>query len=199
MPPLSSNHRRLLEKAVVAARVAGVKGAEEALHALAVGETKPFDSMDEAQRDLRRRLRARGRQLGDVRSPNSTQTIRRLVQEIAYEHWHRMLFARFLAENHLLIEPDSKVAVSMDEVEEIAREEGVDPRELAASYAQRSLPQIFRTDDPVFEVTFAPETRVKLDQLLDALPARGVRPATTPSAGPISSGRAPRRTKSTPA
>lgn len=171
MPPLSSDHRKLLEKTVIAARVAGVKGAEEALHALAVGEAKPFESMDEAQRDLRRRLRARGRQLGDVRSANSTQTILRLVQEIAYEHWHRMLFARFLSENQLLIEPDSKVAVSMDEVEEIAREEGVDSRELAASYAQRSLPQIFRTDDPVFEVTFAPETRVKLDQLLDALPA----------------------------
>lgn len=171
MPPLSSDHRKLLEKTVIAARVAGVKGAEEALHALAVGEAKPFDSMDEARRDLRRRLRARGRQLGDVRSPNSTQTIRRLVQEIAYEHWHRMLFARFLSENQLLIEPDSKVAISMDEVEEIAREEGIDSRELAASYAQRSLPQIFRTDDPVFEVVFAPETRVKLDQLLDTLPA----------------------------
>ncbi|MEQ9207692.1 MAG: hypothetical protein RLN78_10030 [Phycisphaerales bacterium] len=171
MPPLSSDYRKLLEKTVIAARVAGVKGAGEALQSLAVDQAKPFDSMDETQRDLRRRLRARGRQLGDVRSPNSTQTIRRLTQEIAYEHWHRMLFARFLAENQLLIEPDSKVAISMDEVEEIAREEGIDPRELAASYAQRSLPQIFRTDDPVFEVTFAPETRVKLDQLLDALPA----------------------------
>lgn len=170
MPPLSSDHRKLLEKTVIAARIAGVKGATEALHALAVGEVKPFDSMSEGQRDLRRRLRARGRQLGDVRAPDSTQTIRRLTQEIAYEHWHRMLFARFLAENQLLIEPDSRVAISIDEVEELAREEGVDPRELSASYAQRSLPQIFRTDDPVFELTYAPETRVKLDQLLDALP-----------------------------
>ncbi len=29
----------------------------------------------------------------------------KLVQETAYEHWHRMLFARFLAENDLLMHP----------------------------------------------------------------------------------------------
>ncbi|NJM55691.1 MAG: hypothetical protein HC841_07110 [Verrucomicrobiae bacterium] len=31
--------------------------------------------------------------------------------ECAYEHWHRMLFARFLAENGLLIEPEENMAI----------------------------------------------------------------------------------------
>jgi hypothetical protein len=29
--------------------------------------------------------------------------VQHLVWEVAYEHWHRMLFARFLAENGLLL------------------------------------------------------------------------------------------------
>jgi hypothetical protein len=34
------------------------------------------------------------------------QAIDKLVQETAYEHWHRMLFARFLAATGLLMHPD---------------------------------------------------------------------------------------------
>lgn len=34
-----------------------------------------------------------------------------------------MLFARFLAENHLLIEPEMGVAITLDESEELAKEE----------------------------------------------------------------------------
>jgi len=81
-----------------------------------------------------------------------------------------MLFARFLADNNLLVEPDSGVAISMAECEELARESGEDPRSMAARFAQDSLPQIFRSGDPVLEVTLAPETRQALDKLLDSLP-----------------------------
>jgi hypothetical protein len=63
---------------------------------------------------------------------------------MAYEHWHRMLFARFLAENQLLIEPTSGVSISLDECEELAAEEGTDLWGLAAQFAQAMLPQIFR-------------------------------------------------------
>ena len=61
----------------------------------------------------------------------------RLTHEVAYEHWHRMLFARFLAENDLLIHPKHGVAVSLDEIEELAREAGEDPRDMAARSAAR--------------------------------------------------------------
>ncbi|AGX87636.1 hypothetical protein [Candidatus Symbiobacter mobilis] len=48
-----------------------------------------------AQKTLRVRLRAHGRALGDSLRPDDTQAVDHLVTEIAYEHWHRMLFARF--------------------------------------------------------------------------------------------------------
>jgi hypothetical protein len=58
------------------------------------------------QKTLRNRLRAHGGQLGDARdSQRGTQAIGHLTAGVAYEHWHRMLFASFLAEKDLLIEP----------------------------------------------------------------------------------------------
>ena len=127
--------------------------------------------MTPEQRALRNRLRAHGRQLGDRRDrQKGKQTIERLIQECAYEHWHRMLFARFLAETNLLIEPQSGVAITLEECQELAREEGADWLALASDYAERMLPQIFRTDDPVLAVTLPPETRSELEDLLKFLP-----------------------------
>ncbi len=169
--PLPNDLRNQLGRAIAAARREAESGARKALEALAVDHHEPHGSMSATQRALRNRLRARGRQLGDTRDKvRGTQSIDRLVHEVAYEHWHRMLFARFLAENGLLIEPTSGVAISMDECEELAREAGLDPREMAARFAQDALPQIFRTGDPVLEVPLAPETRQALVRLLDGLP-----------------------------
>ena len=81
-----------------------------------------------------------------------------------------MLFARFLAESDLLIEPDSGVAITTDECTELARETGEDPHELAARLAQSALPQIFRTGDPVLDLALPPETRQALERLIDQLP-----------------------------
>ena len=41
---------------------------------------------------------------------------------------------------------------------------------LAARYASKMLPQVFRTDDVLLEVEFAPEHRLALEKLLDRLP-----------------------------
>lgn len=76
------------------------------------------------QRQLRNHLRAQARQLGDRQDASGRLQIDHLVTECAYEHWHRMLFARFLAQNNLLIEPESGVAISLAEAEELARDEG---------------------------------------------------------------------------
>jgi hypothetical protein len=88
---------------------------------------------------------------------------------MAYEHWHRMLFARFLAENQLLIEPTSGVAISLDECEELATEEGTDLWGLAAQFAQSMLPQIFRGDDPVLIAKLPLEIRQQLQGLVEGL------------------------------
>lgn len=79
-----------------------------------------------------------------------------------YEHWHRMIFARFLAENNLLIEPDHRIAISLEECEELARGVGTDLWTYASRCAQQMLPQIFRLDDPLLKVTLAREHQVKL-------------------------------------
>ena len=170
MPALASDLRKTLETTVVKARDKAEGGARDALTALAVDASEPFGSMSEEDRKLRNRLRARGRQLGDQRDPQKgSQSIERLVREMAYEHWHRMLFARFLAENQLLIEPSSGVSISLDECEELAAEEGTDLWGLAAQFAQEMLPQIFRTDDPVLAARLPLEIRQQLQALVAGL------------------------------
>jgi len=170
MPSLVSTLRKALENTVVKARDLAERGAREALAGLAVGANEPFSSMGDEERKLRNRLRAHGRQLGDQRdAQRGSQSIERLMREMAYEHWHRMLFARFLAENQLLIEPSSGVAVSLAECEELAAEEGTDLWELAASYAQEMLPEIFRTDDPVLALKLPLEIRQRLQALVAGL------------------------------
>ena len=119
---------------------------------------------------MRNRLRAHAKSLGDARAPDDSIKANRLVREIAYEHWHRALFARFLAENNLLIDPEHKVAVSLSELEQIAKEEGCDLVELAADWAEPMLPQIFRKDDPVLALTLPPETKAGIAEIVKGLP-----------------------------
>ena len=172
MDSLPVEVRNQLARTVQVARRAGESGARNALGMLAVGDARAHPSMSPAEQDLRRRLRAHGRQLGDGRdSETGEQKIDRLAHEVAYEHWHRMLFARFLAENELLIEPESGVAVSLADCEELAREQGQDRWTLAGRFAELMLPRIFRSDEPALAVRLAPETRQELERLIEALPA----------------------------
>ena len=153
------------------ARSVADAGARQALEQLAVNHHEPWPALTPEQRKLRNRLRAHGRQLGDrFDEKKGTQAIDRLAAECGYEHWHRLLFARILAENDLLVEPDSGMALSLDECRELARERGVDWLVLASEFAQRMLPQIFRAGDPVLDVMLPPEKRQELEKILEALP-----------------------------
>ncbi|OYD52941.1 restriction endonuclease subunit M, partial [Thauera propionica] len=173
--PLAKPLRTQLENTVKSARDIAETAARAALQQLAVGEGRAPDYLNDAQRVLRRRLRAHGRSLGDAKHGDDTQELRRLVWEVAYEHWHRMLFARFLAENGLLLwEPGA--AVSLQDCREMvdhhpemamgARSEW----ELAGKLAARMLPQVFKPQHPVFELVFAPEHQRELERLLSGLP-----------------------------
>ncbi len=170
MASLSRELRRELERTVKQARIAAEDGATKAIDRLGVGDAQPPQGISADEQALRRRLRAHGRQLGDNRSEKGGQATTRLIAECAYEHWHRLLFARFLAENELLIEPEHQLAISLDDCQELAREQGLDWLELASSYAERMLPQIFRQGDPVLEVMMPPESRSELEDLLKGLP-----------------------------
>lgn len=170
MSTLDSKLRKKLEDVVIEARDVAEVGARDALQALTVHEGKRGGHLSDVQAELRYRLRIHGRQLGDERRDNGDQAIELLINECAYEHWHRMLFSRFLAANELLVEPKSGMAVSLEEVAELASEENVDPWELAASFATGMLPQIFRVDSPVLALSLPTEQRKKLEQLLESLP-----------------------------
>ncbi|TWU39994.1 N-6 DNA Methylase [Novipirellula aureliae] len=168
MASLSSELRRKLEKAVVEARKVAELGARQALESLTVHEAKRGDHVKtEEQIQLRNRLRAHGRFLGDRRDASGVQSIDRLVEECAYQHWHRILFARFLAENDCLWHPDLKALVSLEEVEELAHEEGTHQWELAGRFAQAALPAIFPADNPVLEVKLPPEVLSTLIELVE--------------------------------
>ena len=176
MKTLSSSLRRLLERTVIEARDVAETGARAALKALAVQYHEPYGHMTPEQRSLRRWLRAHARQLGDRRDARSgTQAIDHLVHECAYEHWHGMLFARFLAENHVLIEPEMGVAITLDECEESGqRKKTSTSGRLRHGSAHRMLPQVFRPNHPALKVRFAPEHRLKLEKLVEGLPERCV-------------------------
>src|SRR4051794_15850204 len=101
--PLSTTHRNRLQALTSQAREAVTAVCRAGLENLAVHEADYRSHMSVEQRKLRNRLRARGKALGDARDErNSRQEIKRLSEDAAYEHWHRLLFTRFLAENDLL-------------------------------------------------------------------------------------------------
>jgi hypothetical protein len=178
MQPLEKSLRSKLERTIRNARDIAEMAARATLEQLGVKEAAPFAFLSEEDRDLRRKLRVHGRQLGDVRdSTSEEQEIDRLVEEVAYEHWHRMLFARFLAENGLLMywsEGDDKpididLATCQDLIDEGAEKAG-SKWELASRCAARMLPQIFRPDSPVFRLTLPTEYQQKLEELVAGLP-----------------------------
>ena len=173
LKPLSKELRNKLERTIESARELAEEAARIALEQLGVGEASPYSYLSDDERALRRSLRAHGRNLGDVRnSITEIQEIDILVEEIAYEHWHRMLFARFLSENDLLMYYDdddieNAVPVTLSECVELAQELGLKTGwEMAAKLATKMLPQVFRSDSPVFKVILSPEKQRELEKLI---------------------------------
>jgi len=166
MPVLTSSQRKALEDVCLKARRAAEQAVTAALTTLAVVAERVPAHLHAAQRRLRNGLRAKARQLGDQGAKLDL-----LVAECAYEQWHRLLFARFLAENELLVHPEYGATVTLDECAELADELGEpDGWAVAARLAAEILPGIFRLDDPCVRLRLAPEGRLALERLLTALP-----------------------------
>jgi len=166
--------RAQLENTVKIARDVAEKAARSVLTQMAVAEAKAPDYLSDELKGLRRRLRAHGRALGDAKLSDDTQGLQHLIWEVAYEQWHRMLFARFLAESSLLMwEPGA--SVSLDDCREMVDNHpdmalGAKSHwELAGKLAARMLPQVFKPNSPVFELAFAPEYQRELERLLAVL------------------------------
>ena len=174
MSTLSKELRGELANVTKAAREAAEGACRVALENLAVHEKDYRPHMTVTQRLQRNKLRARGRALGDIRDERSgVQDIRHLVEAAAYEHWHRLLFTRFLADNHLLRSDaeNGDVPVTLQECDELAPELlARDGFELACRFAAKTLPGVFRSDDPVLQLRLALNDEVELKRLLDSLP-----------------------------
>ncbi|HIF9501488.1 TPA: Eco57I restriction-modification methylase domain-containing protein [Photobacterium damselae] len=160
--------RKKLEDTVVKARDIVEVAVVEVLQRLGVSEAQAPSYLTEEERTLRNQLRAHARQLGDKLNEGKQET-ECLVNEMAYAHWHRMLFARFLEQNNLLMYEGT--SVTLDECSELAEEEPdcKDGWELAGRLAQKMLPQIFRVDSPVFAVKLSINHVNELEALISAL------------------------------
>jgi len=167
MSVLLSGERKVLERACVEGRRVAEGACRAVLGSLGVVDERVPAHLGEGDRVLRRGLRAKSRQLGD-----SGGSIELLVAECAFEQWHRLLFARFLAENDLLIHPVFRAPVTLAECDELAGELGEpDGWGVAGRFAAEILPGIFRLDDPCVQLRLAPEGRLALEEIVAGLPA----------------------------
>ena len=86
MQPLDKTLRNRLERTIKEARDIADDAARTVLEQLGVAEAAPFAHLSAEERELRRRLRAHGRQLGDLRDIRTrVQKIDHLIEKVAYE------------------------------------------------------------------------------------------------------------------
>ncbi|MFD9829257.1 hypothetical protein ACFWXB_17415 [Tsukamurella tyrosinosolvens] len=169
---LNSGQRRFLDAQTQRAREAAQRAAEDALRALAVSEPSRPAYLGEQQNKLRLALREKARQLGDDTSRAGVH-LTNLVHDVAYEQWHRLLFARFLEVNGLLRHPEYRdIPLSLEDCGDLASDLGEpDAWAVAARFASEILPDVFRLTDPAVQVRFAAEHRNTLERLLLEIPA----------------------------
>jgi hypothetical protein len=75
MTPLANLLRNQLESVIKDARSTSEAGSKSVLQEISVGDKTPFKHLNEEKRELRRRLRAHGRQLGDKRYSDGFQEL----------------------------------------------------------------------------------------------------------------------------
>ena len=169
---LNADQRRHLDGAVQRARTAAEQAAADALRALAVAEPSRPAYLNDDDNSLRLALREKARQLGDD-TARSGADLTNLMREVAYEQWHRLLFARFLEVNGLLRHPEFRdTSLTLDDCADLADDLGEpDGWSVAARFAAEILPGVFRLDDPAVQVRFATEHRLELEKILLSLPS----------------------------
>jgi hypothetical protein len=157
MTDLSRDLRRALETTVKAARSSAELAAADALRRLGVFEQRRPEHLTETRNTIRKRLRAHAKSIGDPLDGADGAPLKRLTEAAAYVQWHRLLFARFLAERELLRD-DAGIVVSLADCREEAVVGGAgDEWSIAAAHAARMLPGVFPPDDPVEALVLAPE------------------------------------------
>lgn len=169
---LNAEQRRHLDGAVQRARTAAEQASADALRALGVADPSRPAYLNDDDNSLRLALREKARQLGDD-TARSGANLTNLMREVAYEQWHRLLFARFLEVNGLLRHPEYRdTSLALDDCADLADDLGEpDGWSVAARFASEILPGVFRLDDPAVPVRFAIEHRLELEKILLSLPS----------------------------
>lgn len=169
---LNADQRRFLDTQTQRARAAAQRAAENALHALAVAEPSRPGYLSDEQNKLRLALRDKARQLGDDTASAGVR-LTNLIHDVAYEQWHRLLFARFLEVNDLLRHPEYRdIPLSLEDCGDLASDLGEpDAWAVAARFASQILPGVFRLTDPAVQVRFPAEHRNALERLLLDIPS----------------------------
>ena len=155
---LTKQQRTSLDNAVQLGRRLAERGARNTLTHLAVADERlPSYLTDDGLRALRRDLRDKAKQLAGTQVVTD-EAITLLISEVAYEQWHRLLFARFLEVNGLLRDPASGATVTLEDCAELAEHfEEPDAFSLAARFASEILPGVFRLTDPTVRLRLAPD------------------------------------------
>lgn len=169
---LNTTQRRFLDAQTQRARAVAQRAAVDSLRALGVAEPSRPAYLSDEQNKLRLALRDKARQLGDDTS-QAGAPLTSLNHDVAYEQWHRLLFARFLEVNGLLRHPEyHDISLSLDDCGDLASDLGEpDAWAVAARFASEILPGVFRLTDPAVQVRFAAEHRNALERLLLEIPA----------------------------
>lgn len=169
---LNSHQRRFLDAQTQDAREAAQRAAGDALRALAVAELSRPGYLSDDQNQLRLALRDKARQLGDD-TARAGAPLTNLIHDVAYEQWHRLLFARFLEVNGLLRHPAYRdIPLSLNDCGDLASDLGEpDAWAVAARFASEILPGVFRLTDPAVQVRFSAEHRIALERLLLDIPS----------------------------
>ena len=84
MPTLLSELRNKLKRVVIEARDVAEVGARAVLESFAVDHREPYLHINPAQRELRNKLRAQARQLGDRQDSSGRLAIDHLVGDCAF-------------------------------------------------------------------------------------------------------------------
>jgi hypothetical protein len=121
---------------------------------------------------LRLTLRDKARQLGDNTTAKDAD-LTNLRRDVAYEQWHRLLFARFLEINGLLRHPDFRdTPLTLEDCSDLAEDlSEPDGWSVAARFASEVLPGVFRLNDPSVRVKFAAEHRLEVERILLSIPS----------------------------
>lgn len=165
---LDKTLRGQLEKVVTEGRKTVEKVVREEIQRLGVAEAKSPSYLSPDDAKLRTQLRAHGRTLGDVKTPDGTQQTEHFVNEVAYEHWHRMIFAYFLEQNELLM--FEGYSLTLADCAEAAEELGArNGWEAAGQLAADMLPQVFRRDSPALKVALPIDALRRLEALIKSL------------------------------